>query len=176
MNVAYFHGLESTSPSDKSRYLEKTFSTAYSPLMDYKKSETFDNVLAEVKSRKIDFLIGSSMGGWFAYCISTLTGIPTLLFNPGLQGRSIDPHVLLGTRKSNHTVIFGKSDKVIDPYKSIEWIEKNGIGQFTTHFENNGHRTPIEVFRKWVRKCVLNEHEHSQILSFNEFLNENNIK
>ena len=171
MNIAYFHGLESTSPSDKSRYLEKNFPVAYTPLMDYKNPGTFDEVFSEVKSRNIDFLVGSSMGGWFAYCISTLTGIPTLLFNPGMQGRSIEPIVQLGNTKSKHTIILGKSDTVINPQKTVEWINKNGVGKFTTHFEKIGHRTPMDIFRKWIKNIEVNEKKH--ILSFDDFLNEN---
>ena len=82
MRVAFFHGLESPAISDKTVALEKLFDYVYDPAMDYKDSGLFNKVLAEVKKQKIDLLIGSSMGGWFAYCISTLTGIPTLLFNP----------------------------------------------------------------------------------------------
>lgn len=171
MNIAYFHGLESTSPSEKSKFLEKSFPGAYTPLMDYTKKDLFDKVLSEVKSRGVQLLIGSSMGGWFAYNISTLTGIPTLLFNPGLQGRSMEPAVKGGKQRATHTVVLGKNDNVIIPTKTVEWIDMNGIGVFKTNFENMTHRTPFNIFQKWVYKVAVNENNH--ILSFDAFLNEN---
>ena len=168
--IAFFHGLESPSVSDKSEYLQNNFVDAYTPAMDYTKAGLFEEMLAEVKKRKIDLLVGSSMGGWFAYCISTLTGIPTLLFNPALHSRSIEPKVKRGSLKAKHTLVLGKSDDVIDPYQTLSWIKTNGVGNFQTNFENNNHRTPIELFKKWVRKATINE--SYQVLRFQEFINE----
>jgi hypothetical protein len=150
MRVAFFHGLESPAVSDKTVALEKLFDYVYDPAMDYKDQGLFNTVLNEVKKQKIDLLIGSSMGGWFAYCISTLTGIPTLLFNPAVQGRSFDPNVMRGSTNARHTIVFGKSDDLIDPKKSLNWFKSNGVGSFDYNYESNGHRTPIGIFKKWI--------------------------
>ena len=168
--VAFFHGLESAAVSDKTDYLIKAFPDAYVPSMDYNKSNLFEEVLAEVKKRKIDLLIGSSMGGWFAYCISTLTGIPTILFNPAVQGRSIEPYVRRGSTRANHTVVLGKSDSVIDPQKTKNWFKSDGIGSFTYYMESNGHRTPLGIFKKYVS---VNE---SHILLYEQYIAMMNTK
>jgi predicted esterase YcpF (UPF0227 family) len=164
MKVAFFHGLESSAVSDKTEYLTKTFTDVYAPEMDYTKSGLFAEVLAEVKKRKIDLLIGSSMGGWFAYCISTLTGIPTLLFNPAVQGRSMEPNVMRGSTRTNHTIVLGKRDNVIDYQKTKNWFMTDGVGTFTYHMEANGHRTPIGIFKKYVS---LNE---NHVLLFEQYI------
>lgn len=150
MKIAFFHGLESPAISDKTEYLEGTYSDVYAPAMDYTKAGLFSDMLKEVKERNIDLLVGSSMGGWFAYCISTLTGIPTLLFNPAVHSRSMEPEVKRGSTKANHVVILGKSDKLIDPYKTKDWFKTSGVGRFTFHMESNSHRTPIGIFKKWM--------------------------
>jgi hypothetical protein len=170
MKIAFFHGLESPAISDKSEYLQDNSVDAYTPAMDYTRPGLFEEVLAEVKKRDIDLLVGSSMGGWFAYCISTLTGIPTLLFNPAFHSRSMEPKVKRGSLKTKHTVVLGKADDVINPYDTLSWIKTNGVGNFQTHFENNNHRTPIGLFRKWVGKSIVNE--SYQVLRFDDFLNE----
>lgn len=154
MKIAFFHGLESKPISDKTEFLIQNFESAYIPAMDYLDSELFNRVLREIQIRKPDLLIGSSMGGWFAYCISTITGIPTLLFNPAVQGRSQEPFVKRGSTKAKHTVVFGKADNLIIPSKSISWFKTNGIGKFDFNFESNGHRTPIGIFQKWVKRLT----------------------
>jgi hypothetical protein len=122
--------------------------------MDYTDPKLFDNVLSEVKKQKIDLLIGSSMGGWFAYCISTLTGIPTLLFNPAVQGRSMNPKVKIGSVPTTHTIILGKSDRVIDPNKTIDWFEKHGIGSQYYNWETMEHQIPKDVFMRWIKSPI----------------------
>lgn len=151
--IVFLHGLESNPNSRKSQYLETEFD-AFCPPMDYRDSELFGRILTEVKERKPTLLIGSSMGGWYAYCISTLTGIPTLLFNPALHSRSIETNTTLGDIQSTHTIILGEADDVINPINTIEWIRENGVGLFEYHYEQNGHRTPLDIFKKWVDKNI----------------------
>jgi hypothetical protein len=167
--VAFFHGLESPPRSEKNDALERMFTHIYAPAMDYTDPKLFDTVLAEVKKQKVGLLIGSSMGGWFAYCISTLTGIPTLLFNPAVQGRSLDPKVKMGSSPANHTVVLGKKDAVIDPNKTIDWFTKNGVGTPHYNWEPIEHRIPIDVFMRWI-KSPIPANRISE--SFQKFVNE----
>jgi len=150
MRVAFFHGLESAPISEKNVALESTFDYVIAPEMDYRDSGLFDRVLKEVQNGQIDLLIGSSMGGWFAYCISTITGIPTLLFNPAVHSRSIEPTVKMGTKRVKHMVVLGKKDDVITPNETRDWFSEEGIGTFDYHTESIGHRIPINVFTKWI--------------------------
>ena len=150
MRVAFFHGLESSEKSEKSQYLKANFN-AWCPAMDYKNPKLFDEVLAHIQSDKPDLLIGSSMGGWFAYCISTLTGIPTLLLNPAVQGRSLEPKVHLGNMKANHSVVLGIEDIVIDPAKTKSWFKGNCKGKYEFHMERIGHRTPNPIMVKHLK-------------------------
>ena len=173
MRVAFFHGLESPPVSDKTEWLDKNYEEVYAPAMDYRDPGLFDQVLKEIKDRKIDLLSGSSMGGWFAYCLSTLTGIPTVLFNPAFHSRSFDPNVHLGGRSARHRVVLGKKDDVIDLSITQEWIKKSGIGEFDVRIESNDHRTPLRVFSKHMRglnenKIVMKQH----IKLFEEWLTE----
>ena len=152
MNIAFFHGLESSANSSKSVFLHKNF-VAFTPAMNYYDENLFDEILHQVKSENIDLLIGSSMGGYFAYHLSTFLNLPTLLFNPAFVDRSFEPIVQTGTFQPSQTIIIGENDDVINPQKSILWIENN-IKQNSFNFESMGHRTPIEVFEKWVFKVI----------------------
>jgi hypothetical protein len=152
MRVAFFHGLESKPHSEKNIELVKHFgeSNVYAPAMDYRDPWLFDTVLKEIKERDIQLLIGSSMGGYFAYCLSTLTGIPTLLFNPAVIGRSFDPVTELSNLPAKHTVVLGINDDVIDPIESTAYFMNKGIGEFEYNKEDIGHRIPIEIFTKYL--------------------------
>ena len=154
--VAFFHGLESNVKSEKSSYLKSHYD-AWCPPMDYTNPRLFDEVLKHIESDKPDLLIGSSMGGWFAYCISTLTGTPTLLLNPAVQGRSMEPKVHLGNQRANHTIILGKNDDVINPSKTKDWFKSYGKGTYEFHSENIGHRTPNPIMVKYLKDVFVNE-------------------
>ena len=171
MKVAFFHGFESPAISDKTEYLDKAFGEVYAPEMNYYKPGLFNEVLQEVKKRKIDLLTGSSMGGWFAYCISTLTGIPAILFNPAVHSRPVEPSVQIGGARAKHTVVLGKNDDVIDPEKTIEWFKENGVGSFVYKMESNNHRTPVNIFRKYL-SVYEQEGPTRHVKLFEEFINE----
>ena len=152
--VAFFHGMESKPVSEKNRVLESGFSFVYAPPMNYRDPSLFRAVLNQVKESNIELLIGSSMGGWFAYCISSLTGIPTLLFNPALHSRHFDPQIELGEVKSHHTVILGRQDGIIDPVTSLQWLAENKVNSSPWYVEME-HRIPIDVFERWVGSMKL---------------------
>ena len=152
MRIAFFHGLESSYISDKSEFLKKKFDDPFIPDLNYREDKNlFFSVLVEVEKRKPDLLIGSSMGGWFAYCMATCTGIPTLLFNPALHSRSIEVHTQILDKKGRHKIILGLKDTVIDPIKTKSWVHKNGIGYFEFHeYEALEHRIPLDVFQECI--------------------------
>lgn len=152
MRTAFFHGIESKPFSEKNQILIEHYgeSNVYAPAMYYRDPCLFDTVLKEIRERNIELLIGSSMGGYFAYCLSTMTGVPTVLFNPAVIGRSFDPVTEMGLISSKHRVILGINDDVIDPIKSSAYFDEYGIGDFEYHREDIGHRIPREVFIRWV--------------------------
>ena len=155
MKIAFFHGLESPAVSDKTEYLQENFNNPYCTALDYKNDKTvYDRTLEYVKNNDIDLLVGSSMGGWLAYCISTETGIPTVLFNPAFHSRSFEICKPTGKIGSNHTVILGEFDTLIKPEVTKYIIETYGIGEFFIHDEPIEHRTPIEIFEKYLNKYI----------------------
>jgi len=152
MNIAFFHGLESPPVSDKTEFLEQF--DAWCPPMDYYDPKLFDRILNELQNNNTELLVGSSMGGWFAYCLSTLTDIPTLIFNPALNQRTFSPKVYRGDFEPKQTLILGIFDNIIDIDKTEEWLDTNKIENYEIHYEMMGHRTPIDIFTKWVNKTV----------------------
>ena len=149
MRVAFFHGLDSAPVSEKTYALREKFDEVYDPVMDYKNSEMFNIVLKHLQENPVDLLIGSSMGGYFAYCLSTILGTRTLLFNPAVHSRPLEPIVQLGGKESNHLIVLGNTDTIITP-KETE-IFFNDVSGVNIIREDIGHTVPIEVFKKYIR-------------------------
>lgn len=143
--IAYLHGLESKSPSQKSDWLHENFA-AYTPSIDYSQSLIYSKIQDEVVQFKPDLLVGSSMGGYFASNLSSSLNVPVLLFNPALHSRSMQPD-MTGLMEGNHsppqTVVLGLKDQVINPHQTIELLPSDA----TVHMSDHGHRTSFDLFR-----------------------------
>jgi hypothetical protein len=149
MKVAFFHGLDSPALGEKSFALREKFDKVYDPAVDYRDPEIFNRVIKHLQENPVDLLIGSSMGGYFAYCLSTVLGTRTLLFNPAVHSRPLEPVVSLGDKESNHLIVLGNSDIIITSKETELFF--NGVSGVNIVRENIGHSIPIEVFKKYIR-------------------------
>ena len=104
--IVYLHGLKSAQGGEKVSFLtEENF--VYAPKMNYKDPTTFKNVLDKITKFKSDLIIGSRMGGYFAYMFSSYLEIPVLLFNPALHMILIDDGLIVGNKESKRVLCFG---------------------------------------------------------------------
>lgn len=154
MRAAFFHGLESPPVSEKNAILNRYFTDVYAPPMDYRDPGVFSRVLEEIEKNRPDVLIGSSMGGWFAYCLSTLTGIPTLLFNPACVGRSFNPVIKTGEEAPQQIIVLGKHDEIVNHQESMGWLVDNYHGPMSFTYEDIAHRIPADIFGKWITNFI----------------------
>ena len=149
MKIAYLHGLESSNDpkSPKIIWLNNNFDPVYTPSIKYHNKESFTSITAHIKKQNPDYIIGSSMGGYFAYLIGATLGIPTILFNPAVIGRSFDPVVDdSNLKETSHNVFLGKTDEVISGALVQSYFSRLGLGKFTYTAYNGGHRVSAEVF------------------------------
>lgn len=152
--VVFLHGLESSPVSDKAKWLEVNYN-AYCPEMDYRNPNEFQDIYNEILKINPRMIIGSSIGGYFAYAIGTLLGIKTMLLNPAVHSRSFEPQgVQIGNVPVHHTVILGRKDNVINPKVTKEWFKKNCVGDFEIFMENNDHRTPLAIMQKYMEEAI----------------------
>ena len=166
MKVAYLHGLESPNYGPKVDWLNDKFDSTYVPRMDYKSKTVFKEALEGCKGSSL--IVGSSMGGYFAYLIGQHLKIPTLLFNPAVVSREFDPIVQLPTGgRSKNTVWLGKNDKVIKGSKIKKYFSSEGVGSFEYTTYNGAHRVPEKVFIEAISE-VLKLEESSEIYNLNK--------
>ncbi len=153
-SVLYLHGLESKQGGPKVDFLKTIFEEVYAPALDYKgKPNLFEELLASMKSKSLDLLIGSSMGGHFAYGLATHLNLPTLLFNPALQMRSIPINSSEGDFSPKHTIVMGKADQVILNTDTLQFLKDKNIAA-EIYYGDHGHRTPYSVFVKAVQDLL----------------------
>ena len=150
----FLHGLSSVTPSEKTKYLDETF-TLFAPQIDYEKENIFDEVLQLAEKYKPAIIIGSSIGGYLGYYIAAKLKIPCLLFNPALPYRtSINPIVKeYETFDRNVYTVLGKLDTTINPTDTLNWLsEQENISDLTIRLLEFAHRIPINIFKNEVER------------------------
>ena len=157
MKIAYLHGLESSIDifSVKITWLKENFDQIYTPTIKYQNKESFASITSHIKKQSPDYIVGSSIGWYFAYLIGATLGIPTILFNPAVIGRSFDPVVDDSNLKvTTHNVFLGKTDEVISGALVQSYFNRLGQGEFTYTVYNGGHRVSAEVFINSIKDVV----------------------
>ena len=156
--IVYLHGLESETNCSKVKYLRKLGHTIFNPPMDYKSKDCFKHTLHLIEMFKPDLIMGSSMGGYFAYEIGKHFDVPVVLLNPALHSRNFEPNVdILGDEDPLIYLIVGKNDKVINYKKTLNYLDENAGCFFRNKYfkGKHGHRTPVEVLKDGASKLKI---------------------
>ena len=95
MKIFYLHGLESTNNSSKVDFMRSLGHDVHAEYMDYRKVlDLYAKTLNSINDFNPDLIVGSSMGGYFAYHLGTHYKTNLLLLNPALPNRSFVPPIL----------------------------------------------------------------------------------
>lgn len=156
MNILYIYGLDSKLSPDKKTILEK-FGNVFTPDVDYYNDrQAIESILFQMKNRNIDAVIGSSMGGFAGYYISTILGVPALLFNPALETRSVQqdiPETKI-TSQTSKKFLLGAIDDVIDPGETLRFLSRNYNDHTDFHLHimpGLTHNIPVDIFKEEVK-------------------------
>jgi len=128
-NCLYIHGLHSNVNPDKKLILEKYFKKVTALHLDYPNQIDTFKILNEVSiNQKVDFIVGSSFGGYLGFYLSKKLQMPSILFNPALffghQDKIFIPEKpTLSTPFT--TVVIGEKDTVVRPETTRKFILQN---------------------------------------------------
>jgi hypothetical protein len=150
MKIAYLHGLDSNNLGPKNDWL-KSISELVDPHINYREKNIYQTLKSQISIFNPNIIIGSSMGGYFAYEIAKELNIAAILFNPALHSRSYEPDMTglgIGKYKPSMYFIFGQNDAVINPVNTLNIIENDGYGNENTTLLTHAHDTPLETFKK----------------------------
>lgn len=158
MKIAYFHGLESKVGGPKPNWLQAEGHEVWAPPMPYKSQPLlFEMTQKAVLEQEIELLVGSSMGGYFAYHLARLLDIPALLFNPALGVRSVKVKAdQSGEETPLLLLAFGQNDQLIAPTSSQAFLAANWSKKEQLHYlwGEHGHRTPLPFFQQGVKEIL----------------------
>ena len=110
----------------------------------------------EYKNQNVNFIIGSSMGGFAAFYLYKLMQIPALLFNPALPYlTAVLQNIPIINNNHNHLlqIVIGNQDDVILAKDNLEFIMKllPLKNDFRLHLINElGHSIPVATFESEV--------------------------
>ena len=155
MKILFFHGFESTLPSSKAEWMEHQGHIVYAHPMQYSKKNAFHLALECAKQFNPDLIVGSSMGGYFAFHIGTHLPTKLVLLNPALHGRSKEfERPKNGKYQPEIWALLGKNDALIDPFVTVEKL-KNLNAKIT--IGEHEHRTPLEIFLNYMKNNMFNK-------------------
>ena len=133
-SIAVYHGYGGEPSSDRIRFLESVgFSTIHYPYIDFDEEWELDKCKSiferELKSlKKIDILIGVSLGGYLAFELAGNLSKDLVLINPALDRKKTKLDIKFFDIKFHPNVIFGAICIVFLPEG-----ETIGSGNFSCH-------------------------------------------
>ncbi|WP_028376159.1 YqiA/YcfP family alpha/beta fold hydrolase [Leeuwenhoekiella sp. MAR_2009_132] len=155
MTILYLHGLESKLSAAKKAILEQ-YATVIAPDLDYKNNPDAVQQIYEIyKTEAIDYVMGSSMGGFAAYHLGLAFNKPVLLFNPALVKRSVVQNIpdFKAPSSGFGQVVLGGKDTVVDPSDTLSFLGdqlKRGFDYHVHLRAEMSHRTPKDIFEEEV--------------------------
>jgi predicted esterase YcpF (UPF0227 family) len=153
MKILFLHGLQSNNKSSKVSHMNGEGHEVMAPHMNYFDNEhLYRDTLEKLLAFEPELIVGSSMGGFFAYHLGTHFKTNLLLLNPALPKRSFDPQILPdGKEKSRIWAMVGKNDTDVPAKENIEILKRAGA---KVQIGDHKHRTPIEVFKPFFNSVL----------------------
>jgi len=150
MKVVFFHGLESEGPGGKAAYIECIGNNVFAEKMDYRDPHLLQRTWKEVEEFGPDYVVGSSMGGWFGLNMAIHLNVPCMLFNPAVVKRSVEIKVPpMGKARPEVDLLLGKTDDVVNGHDVVDWMNLRKFPINVT-WADCGHRVPPEVYGPWL--------------------------
>lgn len=151
VKVLYLHGLDSSPNKDRVDILLSSGHEIISPFIDYRNENAAEIVSAIIINDNITHIVGHSIGGRLAYHMSTLHGIPALMFNPAfdeedeaiLNLESLDE--IEGEKPSIMWTVVGMDDDVVTPDKQIDGAKHSVIYRI----DGMGHDVSGEIMNRY---------------------------
>ena len=162
MKAIWLHGMGGSPNTEKIKVLESYGFEMYSLHLQYDK-ESFALLKKYCLENKIQFLVGSSHGGFLAFWLSEELAIPCLLLNPAVSLRGkhkTKPQNMSRLESPLCLVALGEKDEQIDYTRTLLFMEKDkreGKEIFTKTWKGEGHGFSIKAFEEiviWAKQIL----------------------
>ncbi|SDZ86480.1 YqiA/YcfP family alpha/beta fold hydrolase [Psychroflexus halocasei] len=155
MEILYLHGLKGNLTREKREILE-SYGHVHAPTIFYRDNHKVVNDLKnEYINKDIDFVIGTSIGGFAAFYLANAFQKSALLFNPALVTQSVKQEIptYKSSKRNLKHVILGAKDDVVDPAETLNFLSNQlkTNTAFTINYRLDlAHRIPVEIFQEEV--------------------------
>lgn len=155
MKTLWVHGMGATPNEEKITLMRSKGLDTDALHLDYNKEPKRYEILRDYcKANQVQFLTGSSYGGYLSFWISEELGIPCLLLNPAVSIRAkkkTQPNSVLSLKSPLCLTALGAKDNIIDHERTILFMEEDLRPSKiikTKVWANEGHGFSIESFEE----------------------------
>ncbi len=132
MKTLYIHGLDSFPVPEKLAILEKAGMDTVALHLDYRTENNSYRILKDFALKEeVEFIVGSSLGGYMGYWLGEELGLPCLLFNPAMSySESLKEYMPeITTQKCPaRFVVIGAWDDTVDPQQNVRFFRDHNHG------------------------------------------------
>lgn len=172
--ILNLHGLNGSSHNTNYKLLVNMYSEdmIFSPQIDYAITSPTE-ILDKLKEyENINYIVGNSFGGFYAYVLSNMCNIPCLLVNPCIPPERYIPSLVEGYAYIDELVnlmdkysfnpqpiymILGMEDTVLSPAYTEKILSVTEVWKIKGGHSLSGNQQFYSVFRKGVERIISNE-------------------
>jgi hypothetical protein len=162
MKTLYIHGLDSFPIPEKKKILAKAGLDVVALHINYRQKLGIYEILKDaVIQKNVQFIIGSSLGGFLGYWLAEDMGLPCLLFNPAMSHKRTVFYskipVVKDPKCPARYVVLGAQDDLLDAGKTLAILKKNerdGLHQQIITCDWLGHQIDLFTFDEMVNWAV----------------------
>jgi uncharacterized protein len=133
VKALYIHGYKSYPIPQKIEMMENAGLQVTAPEIDFDEGESVYPFLKEIiLEEEIDFLVGSSLGGFSAYWLAEELGLPCLLFNPAMSySDKLEEYIPEFEERlcPARFVVIGALDETVNPKENIRFFNSIDDGE-----------------------------------------------
>lgn len=154
MKILYIHGLYGKPKKEKIDLLTAKGHEMVAPLINYVEEQeaVYPKLRKICEESNVEYIVGSSMGGYFGYWLGQDLKIPQLLFNPALPYRSVlmsIPEIEEDVSVKSWVVV-GAKDATIDPELNKQFFKDKANARLIC-CEWLEHRIDMLTFEEMLR-------------------------
>ena len=166
MKTLYLHGLDSHPTPEKNKIMKNAGLDLTALHINYReKLGVYETMKDTALRKKIEFIIGSSLGGYIGNVLAEDLGIPCLLFNPAMHYTDVFYSKIPVIEKPKcpaRYVVLGHNDPTVNPHYSLKvfgTVKPKNIDQriITCHWL--GHQVDQRTFKEMLNWAIHNMKE-----------------
>lgn len=158
MKILYIHGLNSFPHPERLEILTNKGHETFALHLDYENEpNTFEILKTYALENEVDFIIGSSAGGYIGYWLGQELNIPQLLFNPAVAVRDIKNDVGYEIKENPNLkswVVIGENDDTVLPKGTLKFYKnKDNVRIIVCQWL--AHQIDLQTYEECVNWCGL---------------------